>query len=205
MSLQQFLIDNRAELIRRTRAKVASRPSPQPTEAEMELGVPLFLSQLGTELDTEEKKALKSLPAPTQTDDITQSATLHGRSLRKFGFTIEQVVHDYGDVCQAVTELAEEQSATVTTSEFHTLNRCLDNAIAGAVTSWNDERDKSRGNGQGRQDLFRLELLNLVGTASVSFDALRAGRVGSGGATAAILRKCLVEMRSLLDDPHRTD
>jgi hypothetical protein len=45
--------------------------------------------------------------------------------------------------------------------------------------------------------------LNLVGTAVVSFDALRAGRVGSTGATADILGKCLQEMRSLLDDPRR--
>ena len=39
-----------------------------------------------------------------------------------------------GDICQAVTELALEQHAPITTEEFHTLNRCLDTAIAEAVT-----------------------------------------------------------------------
>jgi hypothetical protein len=204
MSLQQFLLDNRAELIKRTRAKVASRPSPQPSEGEMEHGVPLFLTQLCIALGEEGRYAgtEDSGAKPTPTANIAQSANLHGQTLRKFGFTIEQVVHDYGDVCQAVTELAEElDDAGFTAAEFHTLNRCLDNAIAGAVSSWNEERERSLPRGPGPKQAFRLELLNLVGTATVSFDALRAGRVGGGGATAALVRKCLIEMRTVLDDP----
>ena len=47
---------------------------------------------------------------------------------------MSQVVHDYGDVCQAITELALERKAPITVKEFHTLNRCLDTAIAEAVT-----------------------------------------------------------------------
>jgi hypothetical protein len=39
-----------------------------------------------------------------------------------------------GDVCQAITELALDQKAPITVKEFHTLNRCLDAAIAEAVT-----------------------------------------------------------------------
>jgi hypothetical protein len=204
MSLQQFLHENRLELIKRTRAKVAARPSPQPSEAEMELGVPLFLSQLTAALEDEgrapaHKAGTMSTAPHGENGNIAESATVHGQSLHKFGFTIEQVVHDYGDVCQAVTELADEQDAMLTNGEFHTLNRCLDNAIAGAVTSWNTARDKSLAKGTERKELSRLELLNLVCTATVSFDALHAGRVGISGATAAILRKCLVEMRALLD------
>jgi hypothetical protein len=200
MSLHQFILDNRSELIRRTRMKVATRPSPQPNEAEMEHGVPLFLSQLATALREEEKRdpAQNVEPSDVHNGNMARSATLHGQSLRKFGFSLEQVVHAYGDVCQAVTELADETSAVVTTTEFHTLNRCLDNAIAGAVTSWDEERDKSEAKGDG---VFRRQLLDLIGTATVSFDALRDGRVGSSGATAAVLRHCLVAMRSLLDDP----
>jgi hypothetical protein len=202
MSLQKFVVENRLELIRRTRAKVASRPSPQPTETEMEHGVPLFLSQLATALLAEgesERKEKGKDPSPN--GNIVQSATLHGQDLRKYGFTIEQVVHDYGDVCQAVTELAEEQGAKITTGEFHTLNRCLDNAIAGAVASWSKGSGKSPARGVGGREVLRHQLLDLLGTASISFEALRAGRVGSGGATASILVRCLAEMKSILDDP----
>ena len=49
------------------------------------------------------------------------------------GYTADQVVHDYGDLCQAITDLAFERDAPFAVDEFRTLNRCLDNAIADAV------------------------------------------------------------------------
>src|SRR5436305_1625447 len=65
---------------------------------------------------------------------VTGGRTGHGRDLLGLGFTVSQVVHDYGDICQASTELAVDQNAPITTIEFHILNRCLDTAIADAVT-----------------------------------------------------------------------
>ena len=53
------------------------------------------------------------------------------------GYTLDEVVHDYGDLCQAVNqELAHDQELPITAGEFHTLNSCLDHAIAGAVTEY---------------------------------------------------------------------
>lgn len=52
------------------------------------------------------------------------------------GYSIDQVVHDYGDLGQAVTELAVAKSASITNAEFRTLNACLDNAIARAVSEY---------------------------------------------------------------------
>jgi hypothetical protein len=46
---------------------------------------------------------------------------------------VDQIVHDYGDLCQAVTELAIEHNLPITNNEFQTFNRCLDDAIANAV------------------------------------------------------------------------
>jgi hypothetical protein len=60
------------------------------------------------------------------------------------GFTVGQVVHGYGDVCQAVTDLAVEMGAPISTDDFRTLNRCLDDAIAGAVTEYAGEQDVTR-------------------------------------------------------------
>ena len=56
---------------------------------------------------------------------------------------MSQVVHDYGDVCQAITELAVEMDAPISTDDFRMLNRCLDDAIAGAVTEYGRERNQS--------------------------------------------------------------
>ena len=84
------------------------------------------------------------------TSEIGVTAGKHGQELLEQGFSIGQVVHDYGDLCQAVMELAAEIHASISVGEFHTLNRCLDNAIAQAVTAhvgqWNvDTPDSTTG------------------------------------------------------------
>ena len=71
---------------------------------------------------------------PLSTSAIGSAATRHGGQLQARGYSVSQVVHHYGEVCQAVTELAAEQQAPITPEEFHTLNGCLDTAIAEAVT-----------------------------------------------------------------------
>lgn len=73
--------------------------------------------------------------------EISESAALHGKELLQQGFTVEDVVHDYGDLCQSITALAFEQDAFIHTDEFRTLNRCLDNAIANAVTEFGHQHD----------------------------------------------------------------
>lgn len=87
--LHEFLFQNRDELIRRIRAKVAERKAPQATAEELENGVPLFLSQV--------VEALR-LSMPTSVE-IGKSAELHGHAQLRQGFTIAQVIYGYGDVC----------------------------------------------------------------------------------------------------------
>jgi hypothetical protein len=132
--LSDFIDEHRDELIGRCRAKVAKRSAPPPTEAEINHGVPLFLDQLCEELRH----------GPSKTYEINKSAMEHGHDLLLQKFTISQVVHDYGDVCQSVTDLAVELAAPISTDDFRTLNRCLDDAIAGAVTEFAREQDIAR-------------------------------------------------------------
>jgi hypothetical protein len=66
-------------------------------------------------------------------EQIDRSAGRHGEDLLRMGLTIAQVVHDYGDVCQAITDLANKLEVPITGEEFRLLNLCLDDAIAGAV------------------------------------------------------------------------
>ncbi len=67
---------------------------------------------------------------------IGKTAAEHGEDLLRRGLTVDQVVHDYGDVCQVVSELTIEQHVKISGEEFKTLNLCLDDAIAGAVTAY---------------------------------------------------------------------
>jgi hypothetical protein len=131
--LYAFIAVNREDIIRRCRAKVARRSDPPPTQAEADHGVPVFLDHLGDAL----RLGLISSP------EIGKSAFRHGLDLLQQGFTVAQVVHIYGDVCQAITELAVELNAPFSTDELRTLNRCLDEAIAGAVTQYTRERHQS--------------------------------------------------------------
>ena len=69
-ALATFISVNRDELIRRCRTKVARRDHP-PTAAEIDHGVPLFLTQMVAQLE-------KTSP---RTREITNSAKQHGREL----------------------------------------------------------------------------------------------------------------------------
>lgn len=197
--LHEFLISNRKELISRCRQKAAKRFEPSETPAALDHGVPLFLQQLVDTLRVEESTSTRDFsepePAPASTE-IGRAAALHGAELLRLGFTIDQVVHDYGDVCQVVTELAVEQEALIATDEFRTLNRCLDNAIADAVTAFGRTRAETL---HMRLEAFSDEQRRLVDIAIQAYSAIKTGNIGLTGATGALLIHTLSELRSLAE------
>jgi diguanylate cyclase (GGDEF)-like protein len=97
----------------------------------------LAIEQCGS---VEEGKIESSNPGGGESG-VGTIATLHGRDLFEQGFSVEQVIRDYGDVCQAVTGLAMEVGASISANEFRTFNRCLDDAIAGAVSEYSHLKD----------------------------------------------------------------
>src|ERR1700693_3407210 len=120
----------------------SGRPEPKTTDHELSNGIPMFLDQIIETLTIEQSsdlarsKLVSGLPGGGSISEVGDRAAQHGRCLLAQGFTLEQVVRDYGDVCQAVTNLAVETGAPIEAEEFRTFNRCLDNAIAGAVTEY---------------------------------------------------------------------
>jgi len=211
--LHEFLIANRQTLIARCREKVARRTPRRPGDAELEHGIPLFLEQLVRTLELEQtstpldsrKVSGPSEPAKSPvSSEIGRTAAKHGHELLLKGFSVDQVVHDYGDLCQAITELAVENDAPVTTDEFRTLNRCLDNAIADAVTEFGRQRD-SMISTEGAQAMgerlgyLAHELRNLLDSAMLAVAAIKGGDVGMGGATGAVLDRSLIGLRNVID------
>ena len=210
--MHEFLTANRADLIERCRVKVANRPAPAPTRDELEFGIPLFLDQLIKTLRVEQtanpmnsrKVSGPSGGTKQGLSEMGETAALHGRELYQHGFSVEQVVHDYGDLCQAITDLAFDRKASIEIDEFRTLNRCLDNAIAVAVTEFSYQRDSMAADKQAnelnqRLGFFAHELRNLINTATLALTAIKVGNVGLGGATGAVLDRSLVGLRNLID------
>ena len=188
--LHEFLASHRLAILELARAKVAARSIPRATEEEIESGIPLFVAQLIEIM----------LATPGASGKMQSTASMHGASLMRRGFTVAQVVNDYGSVCQAVTELADEMKAPITAEEFKTFNLCLDEAIAGAVTEFARVRDESIADA-GRLHLGELahELRNALGAAIVSYETLRTGTVGLQGSTGAVLGRSLRRLSSLID------
>ena len=210
--LHEFLTSNRADLIERCRLKVVRRSAPRVTPAELTHGIPLFLDQLIKTLEVEqtsEPTRSRKVSGPAGgggpwKSELGSAAALHGRELMQQGFTVDQVVHDYGDLCQAITDLAFERQAPIEIDEFRTLNRCLDNGIAEAVTEYSYQRYSVATNDgvkalNERLGFLAHELRNLIHTGTLAFTAIKAGNVGVTGATGAVLERSLIGLRTLVD------
>jgi signal transduction histidine kinase len=208
--LYEFLAANRELLIARCSAMVIERRQSPARDQGLVYGIPIFLDQLIETLTIEQTAAntrsfkVSGQPGGGAVSEIGETASLHGREMLAQGFTLDQVVRDYGDVCQAVTNLAFEINAAIGIDEFRTLNRCLDNAIAGAVTEFaflqatiaaTDELQTL----DSRLAPLAHELRNYLHVAMHAVAAIKAGSVGISGATGAVLDRSLLGMRNLID------
>lgn len=209
--LHDFLSNNTDELTRRCRVKVTERDGRNATEPQLRNGVPMFLDQLVRTLrveQTDHPLLSRKISGPsgggTAVSEVSVTAAQHGRALLSLGFTVDQVVHDYGDLCQSITDLAFERDAPFSVDEFRTLNRCLDNAIAEAVTQFSGQRDSDLADKHAieanqRMSFFAHELRNLLHVSNLSFAAAKAGNLSLNGATGAVLERSLKSLGVLIE------
>jgi len=212
--LHEFLATNKATLIDRCRQRVAQREQPLGSAREVEHGIPLFLDQLIRTLAAEEasghglgvKVSGASGGKVPERSDVGASAARHGRALSTQGFSFDQVVCSYGDMCQAITELAAETELPMRMAEFRALNRCLDTAIADAVAEFAHQQqslsaDKDSQRLDERLAAFMGEMRGYLQSASLALVAIKAGRVGLNSATGNILQLSLTAMGRLMEKP----
>jgi signal transduction histidine kinase len=209
--LHELLTTHRLELIERCRKKAAERRAPEEVPIGFQHGIPLFLDQIIKTLRIEQtadpmQSRTVSGPAgggPSESE-LATAAMLHGHELLKGGYSIDQVVHNYGDLCQAITDLAFERQSTITVDEFRTLNRCLDNGIAHAVTEFVTQHDSAvsvqnvLAQNEGLGSLAH-DLRGLTHTAMVAVAAIKSGSVGLNGSTGALLDRALSGSRRRID------
>ena len=191
--LHEFIGAHREELIVRIRAMVAGRASPPSSQQGLDNGVPVFLDQL-----------IKALTGPGPSAEaigrIGKSATLHGGDMLRNGSTVAHVVRSYGDVCQAVTQLAGEKDAPVTVAEFRILNQCLDDATAEAVTEYTRLHEQALAQGETqRSGIAAHELRNRLSATTMAFSMLRRGTVAINGSVGDVVASNLRRLTALVD------
>ncbi len=204
LMLEELLTTHRLDLIKRCGANAAARNESSTADADLfQHGVPLFLDQL---VDTLRNERQAGHDEPRESDRalasaaIGRAAALHGADLLLQGYDIEQVVREYGDVCQAVTAVAVECDAAISANDFRTLNRCLDDAIADAVHAFADAEHQGAGDRrESTNDPFHAfleEHRRLIDIALRAHAAILTGQVGIAGATGNLLNKTLLQMQS---------
>lgn len=210
--LHEILSSNRTALIDRCKAKVALRPARGVRDSQLRHGIPQFIDQL---IETMRREQSRGLPgsarisgppgaAISTLSGMAEAAALHGKELLARGFTVDEVVHDFGDLCQALTELVLDLGLghQIDVAEFHTLNRCLNNAITGVVREYSyatrAQMEEEKAAANERQAFFVHEVRNLLNNATLAFAVLKSGRAGVNGATGAIVESSLQRLAALV-------
>jgi signal transduction histidine kinase len=201
--LRDFVNANRNQILAQARLRVIERSGAHAVrqtilgaaaDEDRTKGLPIFLDQLG--------EALRRARAHEKLDhtEIQESAHQHGHDLFHHGLSVDQVVHDYGDLCQVITNLAVEQKASVDVVEFGTLNLCLDDAIAGAVLAYSKEHDRAvTTRGAEHLGVLAHEMRNVLNSAILAFGSIKEGVVAISGSTSAILDRSHLRLQALID------
>lgn len=227
--LYEFLKENQIEILTMTENKTLELAGSRPSSTQLESGLPIFFEQLlgVLLLEREERKTHQHeaekvhsknkaimIKAATESDEtglalasgrpdeaeFAKSAKLHGEELLRLGYTLSHVVHAYGSMCQAITELATTKNINITPNEFHDLNRCLDIAIAGAVTGYEVDRTTSENNREIEHLGFLAhELRNALNSATLAYQMIKQGTVGVGGSTSNLVDRGLKRIEQLID------
>jgi hypothetical protein len=219
--LKDFLLQNQSAILALTEQKTLQLAGNHPSSDRLKEGLPIFFGQIVEVIShagSPEAPPPKDLDAIAKAADrgdepgmaeaanqpleaeLARSAGRHGFEMLRLGYTLSHVVHAYGAMCQAITEIATEQDAPIETSEFHALNRCLDVAIAGAVTDFQSRKDseESRLNSKLGGSPAN-EMLSAVTRAKIAFQAIRRGTVGAHGSTGQALVNSLTRLEKLIE------
>jgi signal transduction histidine kinase len=132
--------------------------------------------------------------------EVAESAGRHGAELLRQGYTLSHVVHAYGAMCQAITEVAGARGAKITPNEFHDLNQCLDVAIAGAVTEFQALQNSQTTSREIEHIGFLAhELRNALSSVNIALELIQGGTVGYGGNVGRVMASGLKRLETLIN------
>jgi hypothetical protein len=176
LKLHELINLHRDEIIRRC----GTTSAPQATANWMNQGLAAFLDQLMVELRD----------GPSRTEAINEGVMPGGDELMSPMPTVSQVTQPYRGVGRSVVDLALELNVPLSADDFLMLDRCLDAAIAHAVTQ-HVSRQKIA------SDRAVNTLQDLTDTAISAFEVLQTGTVGVVGRTGTLVLRSLMDIRAL--------
>lgn len=197
--LYEFLETNEKTILGRAISKTLGLAEDKPSTKELEKGLPQFYQDLITALKKGPKEKGSAPVSESEKIKISPAAS-HGKESQRLGYTVSQVVHGYGTLCQSVTEYAQEKKFNIEAWEFRELNLLLDIAIAQAVTQYTKLTKQE----SEKKELLRLgelahELRNTLASATLAQEMIMKGTVGTSGNTSRILVNAHSRMRELID------
>jgi signal transduction histidine kinase len=180
--LAQFIREHRDQVVEIARGRLLAlapeRAAPDPSY------LPALIDDLVADLE--------SGRAGHESSNMAAEAHGHGRSRQQGGVNVHFLPHDYGVVCDAISEMAIRTKTTVDASDWQALNRAIDVGIANAIASYEDARlGHERRTSAAAVGSFAHELRNSLGAATLAFEAVKRGRVGTDSRTADIVARNL--------------
>jgi hypothetical protein len=178
LKLHELINLNHDEIIRRC----GTTAGPHANGHWMNQGVGAILDQLMVELREDLARA----------EAINEAVTPGGDELLSQRSAVSSVTQPYGGVGRSIVDLALELNVPLGADDFVMLDRCLDAAIAHAVTEHvSRQQIASKGAVNKLQDL--------TDTAISAFEVLQTGTVGVIGRTGTLVRRSLMDIRALAE------
>jgi signal transduction histidine kinase len=218
--LHDFINDNREFILGKCNAEMVKLAGTKEISVAMRGDWKTFLDQLGELLDASAisfhhwsigKSAASSRKRNGETpgieyleaadaDVLEPTAARRGPEFLRMGYTLSDVVHAYGIVCQAVTTSATELKYSISSDEFSRLNLSLDIAIAAAVTEYEKQKiEAGKTDELQRLGFLAHELRNALASAFIALELVESGDVGARGHTGKLLNRSLQSMKMLID------
>jgi hypothetical protein len=201
--LSDFLKKNREEITSICKKKVLADSESKPTSVLLNKGLPIFYDELIEVL--QRTAAAGDSVVDSKSFHVSNrvkegDAAAHGQESLRLGYSISQVVHSYGAICQAITQFVDDKSFHMRPREFRDLNYSLDCAIAEAVTEFEVKQTEKLVQKEVERVYFLLhEIKNALVAATISYEMIKKGNVGNSGATSEGLTRSFERMKNLLD------
>jgi signal transduction histidine kinase len=201
LTLFNLLTERRQEILEKCQTMTAEAMGSRTTTYLLERGLPTLYEELIEVLRTSLSDDSHETRKRVVSDTITAGASRqHARESFRLGYTVSQLVHGYGCICQGITDFANEEGFPISISEFSQLNMCLDVAIAQAVSEFEEVSLETADQAEAlRLGSLAHEMRNYLTSAIMAHELIRSGGVGGAGATGGILTAALQQMKTLID------